>query len=635
MKRVISVVLVAFLFGLLPVALSAQTPKEVKLVTMGEGATKEHATKSALRSALEQAFGTFVSANTTILNDELVRDEIATVTTGNISSYKELSCIKSGGNYKVSLESVVAIDKLISYAKSHGSSAEFASQTFLANMRLRELNKQNQQEALANLLTQLKMLQPQMFTGDITVKDPKKIETGYRVPIELKVYTTGVYVQAYNLLYKTLSALSLTESDVEAYKSNDEVYTPIWKYNAFKGDNFGGHHDFTDYFYLRGSESEILDFVNQVCEVLNNAYLNVKVCEMGGKGRALSPPMLSDAGNKSLFRFESGIEGSRSRYILFGPKDGYDARYYPRSWNMPVSEHELLTTQTINFDYTAEELSKISGYEVATSERKDFESNFEQKKQAETETLARLWKELIKLHSHMFTGEISSINKLGPSVNTPKSYTIEVEFKLYTTSAYVKFHDLLFKTLSDLSMSQAEVEACDRYNVDYTAVWKYNLCRDVDKNHTTCSGHKRDDFFYLRNDWNATGTFLIRVCQLLNDAYLSVATIEKGGSGREISPDKRTGFWVVEDFIKGNGAHRPNGFSPKFSHFLRFGMCSAVRYSKVSQIREYGDARDFATLKATEHALVSAQKIKLEYTQSALSRVTGYDVMVKEVSITE
>jgi hypothetical protein len=55
----------------------------------------------------------------------------------------------------------------------------------------------------------------------------------------------------------------------------------------------------------------------------------------------------------------------------------------------------------------------------------------------------------------------------------------------------------------------------------------------------------------------------------------------------------------------------------------------------VSQIREYGDARDFATLKATEHALVSSQKIKLEYTQSALSRVTGYDVMVKEVSITE
>ena len=31
----------------------------------------------ALRSAIEQAFGTFVSANTTILNDEVVKDEIA------------------------------------------------------------------------------------------------------------------------------------------------------------------------------------------------------------------------------------------------------------------------------------------------------------------------------------------------------------------------------------------------------------------------------------------------------------------------------------------------------------------------------------------------------------------------------
>ena len=49
--------------------------KEVELVVNGDGPTKELATRNALRSAIEQAYGTFVSASTEILNDELVKDE--------------------------------------------------------------------------------------------------------------------------------------------------------------------------------------------------------------------------------------------------------------------------------------------------------------------------------------------------------------------------------------------------------------------------------------------------------------------------------------------------------------------------------------------------------------------------------
>lgn len=60
----------------------------MELVVTGDGNTKENAVQAALRSAIEQAFGTFVSSNTQILNDELVKDEIATVTTGNIKNTK-------------------------------------------------------------------------------------------------------------------------------------------------------------------------------------------------------------------------------------------------------------------------------------------------------------------------------------------------------------------------------------------------------------------------------------------------------------------------------------------------------------------------------------------------------------------
>ena len=65
-------------------------PKEVTIVVTGEGATKEEATNNALRSAVEQTYGVFVSANTEILNDEILKDEIATLSSGNIKSFQEI-----------------------------------------------------------------------------------------------------------------------------------------------------------------------------------------------------------------------------------------------------------------------------------------------------------------------------------------------------------------------------------------------------------------------------------------------------------------------------------------------------------------------------------------------------------------
>ena len=64
--------------------LAAEVLQEITLTVSADGKTKEEATQNALRSAIEQAYGTFVSAKTTILNDELVKDEIVTVSNGSI-----------------------------------------------------------------------------------------------------------------------------------------------------------------------------------------------------------------------------------------------------------------------------------------------------------------------------------------------------------------------------------------------------------------------------------------------------------------------------------------------------------------------------------------------------------------------
>lgn len=148
----------------------------VTLIVSADAKTKDEATKIALRSAIEQAYGTFVSANTTILNDELVKDEIVTISSGNIKEYKEIASEQMpNGNMYVTLQATVSISKLVSYAQSKGAETEFAGSTFGMNMKMKELDKKNEEIAFDNLAKQVISLYPLAFSYKLEISEPKVI----------------------------------------------------------------------------------------------------------------------------------------------------------------------------------------------------------------------------------------------------------------------------------------------------------------------------------------------------------------------------------------------------------------------------------------------------------------------------
>ena len=199
---------------------SAQNTDEVTLVVSADGATKEEATKVALRSAIEQAYGTFVSANTTILNDNLVKDEIVTISTGNIKNYKELSSfVMPNGKQSVTLQTTVCISKLISYAQSKGASTEFAGATFGMNMKMKELNKQNEKKALNNLLSEITDILPSIFELKLFVGNPINQENGnYRLPMLLLYEENETQKNLDRRIQSTLKSLSLSKEEITEYR---------------------------------------------------------------------------------------------------------------------------------------------------------------------------------------------------------------------------------------------------------------------------------------------------------------------------------------------------------------------------------------------------------------------------------
>lgn len=207
----------------------AQAIDDVSLVVTGTGESKESAVQNALRSAVEQAYGAFVSSNTTILNDELVKDEIATVSSGNIKSYTEIDNQRINDNsWIVSLRAVVSTSALTSYAKSKGASCEFAGAVFGANLKLAKLNQQNTQIALQHMVEVFKQFGENLFDYSLSVGNP---DANGRFTIEVQVLPNETTVASVNFLYKTLKELSITVNEYD--QLNNMKLSPgyIWVYN--------------------------------------------------------------------------------------------------------------------------------------------------------------------------------------------------------------------------------------------------------------------------------------------------------------------------------------------------------------------------------------------------------------------
>lgn len=203
---------------------------DVVLTVSADGSTKDEATKNALRSAIEQAYGTFVSANTTILNDELVKDEIVTVSNGSIKDYKEIAAMPTDkGGYLVTLTATVSLPQLIEYVKSHGSECEFAGNTFGMEMKMFELQKKNELKALYNLTDQVIAMLPNVMKYEMTIGEPA-IATETLRKLELEAHaqiktSEGKIFWAYYWALKTkeYNGNSYYESELLNKKANEHL----------------------------------------------------------------------------------------------------------------------------------------------------------------------------------------------------------------------------------------------------------------------------------------------------------------------------------------------------------------------------------------------------------------------------
>ncbi len=215
--------------------------KTVTLTQIGEGKTKDEAKYNALRNALEQAFGTFISSNSTLLNDELTKDEIVSVSSGNIQGFKIISeTLLPNGNYSSIVEATVSIGNFTKFCESKGITVEFKGGLFAANIKLQELNKKNEEAVMKDLYTiSNSIIRKGLFDFSIITDEPKQISGGpdygkWDVKLNISSKANKNLNSIFQIITTTLSSISLNENEVLDYENkNISVFKLKWENDIY------------------------------------------------------------------------------------------------------------------------------------------------------------------------------------------------------------------------------------------------------------------------------------------------------------------------------------------------------------------------------------------------------------------
>ncbi len=209
-----------------------QPPADNKTVTLtvsGTGKSIEEAKLNALRSAIEQAFGTFVSSKTEILNNNLIKDEIVAISSGNVQKFEVLSQVEIANvGFSITLNATVSIDKLTLFAESKGVVVEYKGGMFGLKIKLQKLNEEAEIITIKNLTSTCFDILSNAVDFELNVSEPKVSENDnniYLVDFTINTKSNNNYVNFVNYFKQTLSKISLSSLEKEEYiKLNKQVY---------------------------------------------------------------------------------------------------------------------------------------------------------------------------------------------------------------------------------------------------------------------------------------------------------------------------------------------------------------------------------------------------------------------------
>jgi hypothetical protein len=267
MKRLLVLILLIGLFGSID-TIAQELDKTASITVSGSGKTQDEAKQTALRSAIEQAYGAFISSKIEILNDQIISEQITSVSSGNIQSYTLLNESQlPNGNWGITINVVVSISKLTSFVKSKGITIEIGGGLFALNIKQQKLNEDGEIKAITEMVGLIHENMQSAFDYEISSINPKSLDNDqWEIPLVVKAKTNNNIDFCGNYCMNVLAALSLSSDEVANYKNLNK---PIFQVTV----DYSGRLKPETYYLRKKASFEALKSLGGNWEFYNNLFL--------------------------------------------------------------------------------------------------------------------------------------------------------------------------------------------------------------------------------------------------------------------------------------------------------------------------------------------------------------------------
>ena len=195
---------------------------EKKVITSGYGKNPDEALTQALRNAVEEAVGTYMTSTTRIENDELIEDKVLSLSRGFIKDFKKLSEMRVEDEIKVTVSAIVTGSQILETLKASGVKIKVAGQKMFQQFASFDRQMEDEYKVISNLLKDLPKEGPLDYTVEVSGEPIRKKEMYY-----LTVKVTGKINENYKRQYENLkNILEETALETKLYNGKFETYWP-------------------------------------------------------------------------------------------------------------------------------------------------------------------------------------------------------------------------------------------------------------------------------------------------------------------------------------------------------------------------------------------------------------------------
>ena len=235
--------------------------KSIQTTSSGYGATEQEAINIALINALQETLGGYLSSNTKVLNDKLIKDEISAITDGEVFKYKKLETKKiSEQEYFVILDVTITKSKLAKYfSRNDKNSLIFEGDKLQQNLKIIAINKTSEVNSIKNLVEVADGFLNKITNYKVYKKEEIPEEEGGKFELEYLVEgKTNINIdELSSLVISSLNKITLDKSEKKRLKKYKQ---PIYDYNIYSGNT--GAQKF--YFRNPASIEALKEFLNKI-----------------------------------------------------------------------------------------------------------------------------------------------------------------------------------------------------------------------------------------------------------------------------------------------------------------------------------------------------------------------------------